>query len=61
MTWTDCWHCGWNLNGVACRARPGPYHDDMRAMQQRENLREQRAHNHPYTQLANGRLYVRRT
>ena len=62
MTWTVCWHCGWDLGTWGClHAWVGDHHDDMRAMQQRENLREQRAHNHPYTQLANGRLYVRRT
>ena len=62
MIWTTCWHCGWSLGDWGClHERVGDHHDDMRAMQQRENLREQRAKNHPYTQLANGRLYVRRT
>ena len=58
----SCWHCGWDLAGWNCsHDRAGPYHDAMRAMQLREIERDHRAHNHPYTQLANGRLYVRRT
>ena len=65
MTWTTCWHCGWSLGEWDClHERVGEHHDDMRLMQQRENLREYWRENRddtPYTQLANGRLYVRRT
>ena len=57
----NCWHCGWDLDGNRCWAKRGSYHEQMRAMQQREILRDRRAPNRPYTQLANGRLYVRRT
>ena len=58
----SCWHCGWSLGGWNCsHDRAGDHHDDMRAMQVREMERDRRAPNRPYTQLANGRLYVRRT
>ena len=60
--WTTCWLCGWPLGDWLClRERAGEHHDDMRLMQQQENLRlENRGPDAVYTQLANGsRLYRR--
>ena len=60
MIWLTCWHCGWSIGSWDClHERAGEHHDDMRIMQQEENLREHRGSNAPYTQLAKGRLYRR--
>ena len=57
-----CWHCGNEVFSRACmRTHDGAFHADMRAMRMAEHERDHRAHNHPYTQLANGSRLYRRT